>query len=327
MRKILTAAVTILASATLAAQEPSANDLMAKVGAYAAAYGEKSSVVVAVETYTQQVTVEGAADIVRPIKLVAEFAIVKLQGGGWTGFRDVVEYNGEKVQDRRDRLTSLLTSTSASISEATRIANESARFNAGPISRNFNTPTAALFFFLPENLERFAFTKKGAKTIDGTKTIEIAYKETKQPTLITTRSGRNVPLEGSLWVTDDGTVIRTRMHMERFADMQAAPDQSAPRIIAPTNPASNNAGREAVAGAAARVGAMDTRPIESSADIEVTYKKPDAIDLWLPSQMTELYEGPIQTMRIRPTSGRTVTKAAYSNFKQFGASGKIVPQQ
>jgi hypothetical protein len=325
MRNVLIAAIAALTLVPLTAQEPSANDLMAKVGAYAAAYGEKSAVVVAQETYTQQVTVEGAADVVRPIKLVAEFAIVRLQGGGWTGFRDVVEYNGEKVQDRRDRLVSLLTSPSASISEATRIANESARFNIGPISRNFNTPTAALFFFLPENLERFTFTKKGGKTIDGIKTIEIAYKETKLPTLVTTRSGRNVPLEGSLWVTEDGTVIRTRMHMEKFADLQAAPDQAAPRIAAPTNAASNNGGRAGGGGPA--VMAMDTRPIDSSADIEVTYKKPDGIDLWLPSQMTELYEGPIQSMRIRPTSGRTVTKATYANFKQFGASGKIIAQQ
>ena len=326
-RKAAIALAVVFSCAPISAQEPSATDLMARVGAYAAAYGEKSSVVVAQESYTQQVTVEGAADVVRPIKLVAEFAIVKLQGGGWTGFRDVVEYNGEKVQDRNDRLMSLLTGQSASISEATRIANESARFNVGPISRNFNTPTAALFFFLPENLERFTFTRKGSKTIDGVKTVEIAYKETKTPTLVTTRAGRNVPLEGTLWVSEDGTVIRTRMHMEKFADMQAAPDQAAPRMGPPTNAASNNGGREAIATERARAGSMDSRPIDSSADIEVTYKKPDGIDLWLPSQMTELYEGPIQSIRIRPTSGRTVTKATYANFKQFGASGKIVPQQ
>src|SRR5690242_16711866 len=116
MQKLVTAVTVIVSCVCLSAQEPSANDLMTKVAAYAAAYGEKSSVVVAQETYTQQVTVEGAADVVRPIKLVAEFAIVKLQGGGWTGFRDVVEYNGEKVQDRKDRLSSLLQSDSASIS-------------------------------------------------------------------------------------------------------------------------------------------------------------------------------------------------------------------
>jgi len=324
MRKLLMAAIAVLASAPLGAQEPSANDLMTKVGAYAAAYGEKSSVVVARETYTQQVTVIGAPDAVRPVKLVAEFAIVKVAGGGWIGFRDVIEMNGEAVPDRKDRLMSLLTSDSATISEATRIANENSRYNIGPISRNFNTPTTALFFFLPENLQRFTFTKKGTKNIDGIKTTEIAYKETKLPTLVTTRSGKNVPLDGSLWVTDDGTVIRTQMHMERFADMQAPPDQATPRMQAPTNAASNNGGRAA---GGASVPTMDTRPIDSSADIEVTYKKPDGMDVWLPSQMAELYEGPIQTMQIRATAGRTVTKATYSNFKQFGASGKIIPQQ
>lgn len=77
------------------AQELSAAGLMAKVGAYAASYGEKSSVVVAEEHSSQNVSVEGApAAAVRPIELVAEFAIVKVQGGGWTGFRDVIKVNG-----------------------------------------------------------------------------------------------------------------------------------------------------------------------------------------------------------------------------------------
>lgn len=323
MRVATIAAVVVLSCGVLFAQDPSATELMNKVGAYAAAYGEKASVVVATETYTQSLTIEGQAEVTRPMKLVAEFAIVKLQGGGWTGFRDVVSFNDEPVRDRNDRLMSLLTSSSASISEATRIANESSRFNIGAISRNFNTPTAALFFFLPANLDRFVFTKKGAKTIDGVKTIEIAYKETKLPSLITTRSGRNVPLEGSLWVMDDGTVVRTRMRMEKFADTQTSAEQATPRLTGPTNVTGNGGGRPAQSG---QVGAMDTRPIDSSADIEVTYKKPDGMDLWLPSRMDELYEGPITTPRIRTTSGRSTMRASYSNFKQFGSSGKIIPQ-
>ena len=324
MRNTAIAVAAVLTCASLTAQEPSANDLMAKVGAYAASYGEKASVVVATETYTQSLSIEGQQEMPRPMKLVAEFAIVKLQGGGWTGFRDVVTVNDQPVQDRKDRLMTLLTGDAASLSEATRIANESSRFNIGAISRNFNTPTAALFFFMPANLDRFTFTKKGAKTIDGIKTIEIAYKETKLPTLVTTRAGKNVPLDGSLWVTEDGTVIRTRMHMEKFADAQAAPEQQAPRPADRTDAASNNGGRGA---ARAGVVGMDTRPIDSSADIEVTYKKPDGMDLWLPSRMEEMYVGPIQTMQIRTTTGRSTMRAAYSNFKQFGASGKIVPQQ
>ena len=317
------AAAIALSSSVIAAQEPSATELMAKVGAYAAAYGEKASFVVATETYTQSLAIEGQAQMPRPIKLVAEFAIVKLQGGGWTGFRDVISVNDEAVRDRKDRLMSLLTSESASLSEATRIANESSRYNVGAISRNINTPTAALFFFLPPNLDRFTFTKKGAKTIDGVKTIEIVYKETKLPTLITTRSGKNVPLEGSLFVMDDGTVVRTRMQMEKFADSQTGVEQQAPRTTGPTNVTGNGGGRPAQSG---QVTAMDTRPIDSSADIEVTYKKPDGIDLWLPSHMDELYEGPITAMRIRTTTGRSTTRATYANFKQFGSSGKIISQ-
>ena len=319
-------AIALSSAAIALAQEPTANDLMAKVGAYAAAYGEKSSVVVGQESYTQQVTVVGAADVIRPIELVAEFAIVKTQGGGWIGFRDVIEVNGQAVRDRKDRLTALLTSTSATLSEAARIANESSRYNTGPISRNFNTPTTALFFFLPEHLARFAFTKKGNKTIDGIRTVEIGYKETKLPTIVTTRSGKNVPLQGSLWVTNDGTVIRSRMHMEKFADMQAPPDQKTPRMPPPTNDRANTGGRAAAEAKSDSATGMEMRPIDSSADIEVTYRKPDGIDLWLPSQMVELYEGVVTTINIRPTSGRTITRATYSNFKQFGSSGKIIPQ-
>jgi hypothetical protein len=33
------------------------------------------------------------------------------------------------------------------IGDATPIANESARYNMGPVIRNFNVPTTALFFF------------------------------------------------------------------------------------------------------------------------------------------------------------------------------------
>ena len=41
------------------------------------------------------------------------------------------------------------------------MADESARFNIGPTRRNFNEPTAALFFLLPASQARFAFTRKG----------------------------------------------------------------------------------------------------------------------------------------------------------------------
>ena len=81
---------------------------------------------------------------------MSEFAIVKAAGRvGWSGFRDVVEVDGKPVSDRRDRLLSLLTGPAGGEAELRRIADESARYNVGPVIRNFNVPTTALFFFHP----------------------------------------------------------------------------------------------------------------------------------------------------------------------------------
>src|SRR6185436_19721525 len=219
---------TVVLAGSLSAQEPALEQVMERVGKYVASYGEKAAVVVASEKYSQSVLVEGA-DMGRPRDLKAEFAIVRVSGGGWTGFRDVIEFEGKPVQDRKDRLVSLLTNAAGDSSELTRIANESARFNIGPVSRNFNVPTAALFFFLPSEHARFTFTRKSSKKVEGIDTWEIEFRETKRPTLIRTRAGQDVPIEGTLHVKpDDGTVVRTRFKMRNFADVDASPEQQAP---------------------------------------------------------------------------------------------------
>src|SRR4029079_4179436 len=118
----------------------------------------------------------------------------------------------------------------ADSSQVTRLANESARYNVGPISRNFNVPTSALFFFQPANLSRFTFTRKGTKKIEGVTAWEIEFKETKSPTLIMTRGGKDVPVEGTLWVDpEEGTVVQTRIKMRNFADQMTTPVQNAPQ--------------------------------------------------------------------------------------------------
>ena len=314
----------VLASSVLSAQksEPTLEQVMERVGSYVASYGEKAAVVVASEKYSQSVLIDGA-DMGRPRDLKAEFAIVRVAGGAWTGYRDVIESEGKPVQDRKDRLVSLLTNTQGDASELIRIANESARFNIGPISRNFNVPTAAMFFFVPSEHERFTFTRKGSKKVEGIDTWEIEFRETKRPTLISTRAGKDVPIEGTLHVKpDDGTVVRTRFKMRNFADVDASPEQQAPQQRPPDNPASNNGGRE---GLNRNVPNQSIRldKMESEADIEVTYAKPPGIDLWIPASMVELYQGPIK-VKVTPVMARATTRAKYSDFRQFGTSIKIV---
>ena len=324
MRTNAIALTVVLAWSALSAQksEPTLDEVMERVGKYVASYGEKAAVVVASERYSQSILVDGA-DMGRPREFKAEFAIVRVAGGAWTGYRDVIEFQGQPVQDRKDRLVSLLTNTEGDASELIRIANESARFNVGPISRNFNTPTAAMFFFLPSEHGRFTFTRKGATKIDGIDTWEIEFRETRRPTLIMTRAGKDVPIEGGLWVKpDDGTVVRTRFRMRNFADMDAAPEQQAPAQRPPDNPASNNGGLAAIMRNEPRE-SIRIDKFESEAHIEVTYAKPPGIDLWFPASMVEFYQGPIK-VKVTPVMARATTRAKYSDFRQFGTSIKIV---
>jgi hypothetical protein len=325
MRTFVVAIAMALLAAPLSARQsgPTLDEVMTRVGHYVASYGEKAAVVVATEKYSQSVTVVGA-DMGRPRDLIAEFAIVRVAGGGWTGYRDVIEASGKVVQDRKDRLVALLTNTSGDVSELTRIANESARFNVGPITRNFNVPTAAMFFFTPNQLERFTFTRKGGvRKIEGVETWEIDFKETRRPTFIMTRAGKDVPIEGTLHVKpDDGTVVRTRFKMRNFADMEAAAEQTAPAERPAQGPASNNGGREAIR-RSMPIESISIDKMESEADIEVTYAKPGGIDVWFPATMTELYVGPIK-VKVTPVMARSTTRAKYSDFRQFNTSMKIV---
>ncbi len=303
--------------------DPAVTDIVKKVGEYVAGYGEKTSAIVCTEKYSQSVTLEGEGydDRARipPKRLVADFAIVRA-GSGWTGFRDVVEADGKKVEDRKDRLERLLSEMTGSESDLMRIAGENARFNIGPISRNLNVPTAALFFFQPANLSRFTFTRKGTKKIDGTETVELEFQETQRPTMVMRRSGADVPLHGTLWVVPgDGTVVRTRLRIRNFADALAMPGQEAPRMPTAIN---DRAPTGPTKGTPSALESVSSRDLETNVDIEVTYRKDAGIGLWLPSDMSEQYQGPVYGFKA-PREGRASTKASYSGFKRFGTGAAI----
>src|SRR6266568_180114 len=206
--------VTIAASVTprTSVGEPSVKDVVRRMSAYVGAYGGKTSIVVATERYEQSAASTGGDTEHRT--LVADFAIVKVEGmNGWMGYRDVIEVDGTRVTDREDRLIQVLTSSSGTPDEARRLADESARFNIGPVLRTFNVPTAALFFFAPGTVDRFKFTPHGAG-----EPWELAFREKERPTLIRTPDGRSLPSAGSVWVnSEDGAIVRTRLRLTGFS--------------------------------------------------------------------------------------------------------------
>ena len=255
MRAVAAVALAVLMIPGLAhpaaqSRTPSLRDLLHLVGGYVQTYGEKASLVVATERYTQHETDENAREHHRV--LVSEFAIVRdEQLHEWLGFRDVVEVDGRPVADHEDRLVSLLTSATNGLSEARALSDEGARFNIGSLRPNFNVPTAALFFFKPPNFDRFKFTERG-RAADGS--VDIAFRETHKPTLIGTGAGRAVPSEGDIWVDpSSGTIRRTRL---RLGDLSALLGKGVP----------------------------------ASVEIDVTYTFIDRLGMWLPQTMREEYD-------------------------------------
>lgn len=318
---VFAAALAIHAAPYARQSTPPLEPELKLLGDYVASYGQKASVIVAVEKYTQSYSTPEMAPV-RPRRLVAEFAIVRADGG-WAGFRDVVEVNGEKISDRRDRLEKLLNEPAPDIPEAIRLANESARYNIGPVATNLNLPTTTLLFFQPANLHRFTFTRAGQKKVEGVQTVEFAFKETARPTIVRTRRGADVPLEGSLWIVpQDGTVVRTRLRIRGFSDTVTTQVQQAPGQRPAINPNTPTGGREALA-ASGFADPISQDDLKSAADIEVTYARDGALGIWLPSKMSEQYEGPIKMGTRPPFQGTSSTRATYSDFKKFGTGAEI----
>jgi hypothetical protein len=292
---------------------PTVDEVVPRMSHYAMAYGAQATMFVGVERYAQRFESE-RGNVYAPRQLISEFAIIKAEkGNDWIGYRDVVQVDEKPVADRRDRLLRLLTSTTVDAARLKDIANESARFNVGPISRNFNVPTTVLFFFLPSTIERFSFERKGTKDLDGVVTWELEFKETARPTLIRTRDDRDVPASGRVWVTPtDGAVVRTRLELRGFADQYR--DRDAPQINSgPRQPNRPSMPQES-----------DERRLESRAVVEVSYRFDRTLGASLPLRMSETYEGPMRSEGMPTFLARATGVAEYSGFKRFETSARIV---
>src|SRR5262245_61432205 len=88
--------------------QPSTRDVVRRMAAYVDAYGNKASAVVATERYSQREVNDVSGSSHRD--LVSDVAIVRTHEGRWVGFRDVLEADGKRIEDREHRLMDLLTS-------------------------------------------------------------------------------------------------------------------------------------------------------------------------------------------------------------------------
>jgi len=147
--------------------------------------------------------------------LVSDVLLVRApRTASWLMFRDVLQVDGDVVRDRASRFDTLFARPDADlVTSARQIADESARYNLGRLTRNINTPAAALIFL--DDTMVGSTSWKGARP---TKTergpaLEFAFEQRRAPFAIRTPDGRPHHAKGHLVVDAQGRIISTKLQV------------------------------------------------------------------------------------------------------------------
>ena len=201
------------AGAPAAAQ--SAPDAIASVRAFAQQYQREAPSLVAFEEYVQDAT--DRRGIAEHQVTTAELVMVRLQGAAsWVTFRDVLTVNKRPVRDREERLLRLLQSPEPNaLTQARKIAQESARFNLGRITRTMNVPDMALEYLQPGHGARIRFETLRNETIEGRPVVVLRFSELAGPSIVRNMAGADLLARGRVWAEpDSGAIVRTELLVE-----------------------------------------------------------------------------------------------------------------
>ncbi len=252
---VLAGAVALSAlPAGAAAQAPALDEVMDRAAGRVVTVIEDLASVVMEEDYSQvYFSTERRSGPARS-HLRSDFLQVRLAGSEeLTGFRDVLEYNGQRVRDRENRLAELFLGTHESAMDQLRsITEENARYNVGSTHRTFNVPTFGLFGLHPANTGRFDFQKRGEGCGGVDEAWEVRFEEVASPTMTRGYGGINLPARGHVCVDPEtGDVYETGIEL--------------------------------------RHPAVEGRP-ETEARATVTFGREPETGLWVPVEMRERYQ-------------------------------------
>ena len=201
-------------------------ELLERSGAYVLDFEGRFSNVVTEEHYVQESTESAGTrrrsgfimalpqPTVRRRVLVSDFLLVKLSGkDGWLPFRDVFEVDKQPVRDREERLSKLFVHpTGSTIDQASKIMEESARYNIGNIQRTINLPVFALRVLRPDDQRRFRFSKGKLDTLIGSNVYIVQYQERVPPALVQGPKGRDMFCHGRFWIdAPTGRVMKSEL--------------------------------------------------------------------------------------------------------------------
>jgi hypothetical protein len=210
-------AVVVLGVVRPGAQTATIEAVLRRATTYVAEFVERFSNVVTEERYSQAVrrpTQGSNLQIPERRELRSDLIIIKDETAfGWIILRDVFEVDGKPVRDREERLTRLLAQPNPNArAQATRIANESARYNIGPGTRTTNTPELSILFLQASLQPRFTFTLGSRERSMGERVWVVNFREQTRPTLVRGEKDADLPASGRFWIdVDTGQVLQSEV--------------------------------------------------------------------------------------------------------------------
>jgi hypothetical protein len=222
----------ILFGAALHAQAPAPtlDEVLERMRAYLASYAKHLPAVIAAEKYQQR---SGSGVRAQRRLLESDYGIIQVPGDlEWLGFREVLAIDGKPIADSAHRLAEIFADTvrlkpdttdrkstsakaTARLSQARQIAEESARYNLGPIYRTINDPSFVLEFLDARNSHRMRFSKNGEETVGNVRSWVVKFQETGRPTIIQTTDRRDQPAQGRAWVDPStGRILRAEASVQ-----------------------------------------------------------------------------------------------------------------
>jgi hypothetical protein len=285
---------------TAAPREPSQRDVLSRAGEYAVRFGETFATIIGEESYEQQLVLNQRGEALETRRLQSDIAFVRLAGSSeWLTLRSVTSVDGASVAGT-GRLERAIRGEAGAYAQARAIADQGARYNLGPLQRNFNSPTLVLQFLHPDHRPRFRFQREGEEELAGERVWVLGFEERGRPTFITSPGGKSLPCRGRIWVVpQDGRVVRTELAIDDFQPVVWVRQQTAR--------------------------GTRSHPVRSRATITVAFRADAGIGHWVPGEMRERYEGAWSAGRIEDERLHysIVGRATYSNFRRFDVEVRI----
>jgi hypothetical protein len=274
------AAVLLLAGQRL----PATRAIVASVSRYVAQYQHEFVSLVADESTTQQVIVDGVVTETRTTR-GEMFATFIESDRAWMTVHDIADVDGGPVANRDDVRAMLLAEPLRAI--APRVAAANARYNIGHVTRNFNEPTLALVLFTPARLddlrvERAAADREAARDADAAASAGCGGD---CDTLVTlrfrSRDGRSIVRSAAGPVATRGSAV-----------VEAAGGRVRRTIVT-----------------------FDDRHVEATLD--TTYGLDAHVAFWVPVTFVERYVA-------HETGEQTLVRSAFTNYRRFETTGRMV---